>query len=223
GLQQARALVRRRRYRALLKDRRRHFAGQDRGGADAVGAFLHVEGLGERDHGVLGGVVAGTGQRARVAPGPRGDVDDQALLALAHRRQHRVAAIEHAGQVDGDDLIPAVDRNVSEVALRQVDARAVDEDVDAAMALEDRRGGLSHLGLVGDVHGDGLALAGRLELLFGGGQGFLAAPRDDDMRAGARELDRAGEADARAAAGDPGNLTGEHTEWYRRVLPPAPC
>src|SRR5437899_1416800 len=67
------------------------------------------------------------------------------------------------------------------------------------------------------------ALAGCLELLLGGGQRFLAAPRDDDVRAGARELDRAGEADPRAAPGDPGNLTGEHTEWYRRVLPPAPC
>src|SRR3989441_2937321 len=112
---------------------------------------------------------------------------------------------------------------VPEVALRQVDACAVDEDVDAAVALEDRGGDLRHLGLVGDVHRERLALAGRLELLLGGRQRFLAAPRDDDVRAGARELDRAGEADARAAAGDPGNLTGDHTERYRRGLPPAPC
>src|SRR5439155_20620981 len=207
--------------------RRRYFAGQDRGGADAVGALLHVERLGERDHRVLGGVVAGTGQRARVAPGPRGDVDDQAFLSLAHRRQHRVAAIEHARQVDGDDLVPAVDRDVPEVALRQVDARAVDEDVDAAVALEDRGGDLRHLGLVGDVHRERLALAGRLELLFGGGQGFLAAPRDDDVRAGARELDRAGEADPRAAAGDPGDFAAQASVWHiasrRTAPPPAPC
>src|SRR5437899_1854802 len=78
----------------------------------------------------------------------------------------------------------------------------------------DGGGDLRHLGLVGDVHRERFALAGRLELLLGGGQGFLAAPRDDDMRAGARQLDRAGEADARAAAGDPGDFAAQASVWH---------
>src|SRR6266700_3964659 len=86
------------------------------------------------DDGALGGVVAGPRERARVAARPGGDVDHQAGLALAHRRQHGVAAIEHSRQVDGDDLVPGLDRYVAEIAFRSVDAGAVDEDIDALMA-----------------------------------------------------------------------------------------
>ena len=133
-----------RRHRALLQDRRRHLAGQDRGGADAVHALLHVDRLGERDHGALGGVVRRPGEHARVAARPGGDVDDQAVLPRAHAGQHRVAAVEQAVEVDGDDVVPAFGGHGLEVALRAADvgAGAGDQDVDAAVALLDvGRGG----------------------------------------------------------------------------------
>src|SRR6185436_9656579 len=112
-----------------------------------------------------------------------------------------------AGQVDGDDLVPGLDRNVAEVALRVVDAGAVDQDVDVAVALEDRLRRLRHLFMIRDVERDRLAAARRLELLLTGKQGFPASSGDDDVSAGFGELDAAGQADTRTAAGDPGDLT----------------
>ena len=121
-------------------------------------ALLHVDRFGERDDGVLGGVVGRPGERARIAPRPGRNVDDQPVLAAAHPGQHRVHAIEHAGEVDRDDLVPGLGRDVEEVALRIVDAGAVDQDVDPADALR----GLGHGLLVADVERDRLIIAALL-------------------------------------------------------------
>ncbi len=118
-----------------------------------------------------------------------------------------MAAVEHARQVHRDDLVPGVERNVPEIALRAVDAGAVDQDVDVAVALEDRLRGARHFRLVGDVERDRLAAARRLQLLLACRQRFAAAPGDHHVRAGLGELDAAREPDARAPAGDPGHLT----------------
>src|SRR6185436_12698526 len=125
---------------------------------------FHVDRLGQRDHGGLGRVVARAGERARVTAGPGRDVDDQPVLALAHAGQYRLHAVEHPGQVDRHDLVPAVDRDVLETALRVVDAGAVDQDVDAAVALGDLGAGPRHLVLVCDVERNGLAASSRLDL-----------------------------------------------------------
>ena len=55
----------------------------------------------------------------------------------------------------------------------------------------------------------------------------FAAARNHHLGAALRERGRGGEADARAAAGDPGDLAAQftcgHIAWYRRAPRPAPC
>jgi hypothetical protein len=46
-----------------------------------------------------------------------------------------VAAVVDPRQVDPDDPVPALDRQLVEVALRKVDPGTVDERVEAAVAL----------------------------------------------------------------------------------------
>ena len=102
-------------------------------------ALFHVDRLGDRDHRALGGVVRRAREGARIAPRPRGNVDDETVAALAHARDHRVAAVEQAVEVDAHDLVPALLRHVLEIArvARDVGAGAGDEDVDAPVALLD--------------------------------------------------------------------------------------
>jgi hypothetical protein len=107
---------------------------------------------------------------------------------------------------DRDDLVPALDRDVRSGRLGHVDAGAVRQDVDAAVALEDRLCRPRHLGLFRHVERDHLGAAGRPELFLAGKQGLPASPGDHHVRAGARELDPAGEPDTGPAAGDPGDL-----------------
>ena len=84
-------------------------------------------------------------------------------------------------------------------------AGVVDEDVDAAVALERAVDERVDLVLLADVADDALDAAGRGErrrLL----QRLDPAPADDDRRAEARELERGRAADARAAAADDRDL-----------------
>src|SRR3954470_15934161 len=105
-------------------------------------------------------------------------------------------AIEHAREVDRGDPVPGLGRHVEEVALRIVDAGAVDEDIDPADALR----GLGHGLLVADVERDWLAPADGPARLLSGGERVVAAARDHDVQPAARELEAAGEPDSRAAA-----------------------
>ena len=174
GLQHALALLPARRNRSLLQDRRCHLARQDRRRADAVGAFLHVDRLGERDHRALGGVVRGPGKRRGIAPGPRRDIDDQTGLARSHAGQHRETAVEEAVQIDPDHVVPALGRHGLEVSLAAADvgARARHQDVDAAVALLDVGRGTLHRRAVADVEQVGLRAA---ELLQFGQAAFIRA------------------------------------------------
>ena len=83
------------------------------------------------------------------------------------------------------------------------------------MTLVDLGGGLRHLRLVANIAGERLGfhrLQRRLERR-------LAAPRNHHLGTGLCQLDGGGEADARAAAGDPGNFIVEHIA-SRRTAPP---
>jgi hypothetical protein len=117
--------------RAFLKDGRRHLARAQRRGAQAVAAFLDVEGMRQRHHGGLARGVGWAGQLAEMPAGEGGDVDDRAFAACAHALQHGQGAGGGAVQVDGDDLLEGRGVCLAPVALGKVDAGAVDKVVDA--------------------------------------------------------------------------------------------
>ena len=64
----------------------------------------------------------------------RGRVDDAAPLARLHARHRGADGMEGGRQVDGDDLVPFLDREILH-RRDELDARIVDEDVDAAERL----------------------------------------------------------------------------------------
>src|SRR4030088_3133934 len=68
-----------------------------------------------------------------MAAGPGGDVDDAAVLLLAHRRQHRAHAILDAVEIDLDQFIPAFQLHVRPAPFRNIDAATVDQEIEAAM------------------------------------------------------------------------------------------
>jgi hypothetical protein len=63
----------------------------------------------------------------------------------------RVTAIKEAGQVDFDHPVPVRQRHGPEISLGDVDASAIDQNVDAPMPRFDVRGGALHGGAVGDI------------------------------------------------------------------------
>src|SRR4051812_18377412 len=137
-----------------------------------------------------------------MAAGPGGDVDDAAVLLLAHRRQHRAHAIQHTVEIDLDELVPAFQFHVGPAALRHVDAGTVDQKIDAAVGGQDLLGGLVDAGLVADVERDRLGLAALFGDVGHHPVEFLpaAAGYHDDPAVGRQKL-RPGLADPAAAAG----------------------
>ena len=93
------------------------------------------EGLGELHDAALRGGVAGHGDAA-LEREQRGDVDDlAAVAAVDHLAARGAAEAEHARQVDGDRFVP---ERVAVLGRRLApdDAGVVDDDVDAAEALD---------------------------------------------------------------------------------------
>ena len=68
----------------------------------------------------------------------RGDVDDPAPAGLDHVRQHRLHAVEDAVEVDVDDPLPVVEREVGE-PLEAFQPRGVHQDGDRRRAARGRR------------------------------------------------------------------------------------
>ena len=64
------------------------------------------------------------------------DVDDAARSAVEHVLQDRPGQVERAGQVDLDDPVPVLDGHLAD-GLVQGDAGVVDQDVEAAVGVED--------------------------------------------------------------------------------------
>ena len=139
--------------------------------------------------------------------------------ALLHGGDDRPAAQERGPRVDAHDEIEPLRRRVGQRPPPQRTG-VVDEDVDAAEALEGAGGDGLDLRLVAHVarHGQRPA-AGRLDL--GGDlvdragellRRGLAARGDDDGAARPRQAERDGPADAAARAGDDGDsiLEGGH-------------
>ena len=102
---------------------------------------LLAERLGEADQpGLRGAVVRGV--RVAFLAGDRGDVDDPAVAARDHVRDHGAAGEEAAGQVDVDDAPPDVGIELPGQAVAAGDAGVVDQDVDPSVVRRGRvRGG----------------------------------------------------------------------------------
>src|SRR5438105_7255916 len=155
-------------------------AGHDRVGGDAVAPALQRGGLGEPDHGGLGGRVGSlpeTSQRA----GDRGHEDDAAEAALDHVRPCLLGAVEGARQVDLDIPVPEFVGLLGDLGDVVQGCRVVDEDVQPPELAFDLGHGLPDLVAVGDVHLDRQRLAAHLPDLFGGRVGFDPAGADGGL------------------------------------------
>ena len=81
----------------------------------------------------------------------RGDVDDASPAVLAHRGQRATRGVERRGQIDGENQLPLLDRELLDRG-DMLDPGVVDHDIEAAGGLEDAvdhvpdRLGLRHVG-----------------------------------------------------------------------------
>src|SRR4029079_14417396 len=89
-----------------------------------------AERLGERNDAGFRGRIGG-GVRIAFLAGDRGDIGDAAVILLDHPRNQRLAAIELAGEVDADDAVPLLDRNLPGLENGAGNAGIVDENIDA--------------------------------------------------------------------------------------------
>src|SRR5215207_6240158 len=133
-----------------LDEGRPDVARADRIAGDVLLGRLERRHLGEADDAVLRRHVGGLEGRGD-EPMRRGDVDDAPPPGLAHRRHGKAGGVEGGGQVDGDDLVPPLNREL--IDWRDVlDAGVVDEDVEPPEGLERQidhaldRAGLRHVG-----------------------------------------------------------------------------
>src|ERR1700758_3780183 len=98
--------------------------------------------MGQGQHRMLGGGVGRARHFRDMAAGPGGDVDYAAVPPLAHRREHRAHAIEHAVEIDLDKLVPAVELHVVPAPFCDIDAGTVDQKLDASVPRHDLAGHL---------------------------------------------------------------------------------
>ena len=209
-LEHLRLVLGQRRFGPRLLQRCHRLAGMDRAAADPVHAFLDVDLVYQRAQRLLARVVGRAAEIALIAGEIGHDVDHQAVAPRAHRRQHRERAVKRAVQVDADDAVPIGRREILEEALRDVGARAVDEDVDAAVPREDRCPSALDRLLVGGVDRLGFPFAaGLLDQRCGFGERSGPPPRHDHRRAASCELDGGRLPDAAAAARDPRDFSAQ--------------
>ena len=147
----------------------------------------------------LGGRVAGHIRIAFLA-GDRGDADDASVLAVAHVLDHGAAAVEHAGQIDRDDLLPVLVGLLPERRGAAGDAGVVHQDVDAA-------GARQHLG-------DRLARPNP-NWRYRCASGNDPLPIESATCAGALEIE-IGDGDRRAGAQPAGGRSLRRCRWPRR-------
>src|ERR687894_716754 len=99
------------------------------------GGGLLREAHGQAEQAGFGGGVVGLADVAGLAD-DRADVDDAARPAVEHVLQDRAGEVEGAGEVDLDDPVPVFDGHLAD-GLVQGDAGVVDQDVEAAVGVED--------------------------------------------------------------------------------------
>ena len=131
------------------------------------------------------------------------DVDHAAGTALAQVRQRRLRAMERAVDADRVGSLPVGIAQRVEWRL-QADRRVVDDDVQAAEALRDRRDHRVDLGALGHVGERQQRLAAASEDLVDHGLALLPAGAhvDRDLRARVGQRQRDGAPDVAAGTGD---------------------
>ncbi len=184
-----------------------HEAGADGVAGDAVLGHLEGDGLGQAHDAVLGRDI-GRLERRGDQTVSRSDVDDPSAALLLHDRHGRLGGVEGRRQIDGDDQVPLVVREILDRG-HVLDAGVIDQDVQLAelgLGLGHHVGDLSRLGHVGAMieHLDAMLLghlgAGALD------GGHLAQAVHDDIDALGGERVGQGVADAAGRAGDDGDL-----------------
>ncbi len=127
-------------------------AGADRVHRDPLGGEFEGERGREGDEAALGGSIGGAARSAAQAR-DRGGVDNRAARGLREMGDRGAAGQEGAAQVDGHETVPVGGGRGGGVA-HDLDARDVDQDVEAAEggdSLGDHAGGVS---LLRDIAGD---------------------------------------------------------------------
>ena len=114
----------------LLHQRGQHPAGADGVGGDAGGGGLQRRHLGQPHDAVLGGHIGRLLRRPHQAM-HRSHVDDAAPVGAAHGGQGQARGVEGAGQVDGDDGVPALDGKIFHIG-HMLDTRVVHQNVHLA-------------------------------------------------------------------------------------------
>ena len=188
----------------LGEDGRDDHAGLDDGHADPEGHDFLSERLAGRLQGVLHRRVVAMASDGD-QPGDRAHVDDGAAPTLAHAGEHGLDHPDDPEVVRFEEALGPVDGHVPDGPAAP-DARVVDEDVDASGSAAHRAHGAGHRGGVVHVEGDEadrelLGVDGRRQL----GGGRRVAHTGVHVVAEPREMERGGEADAAAAAGDQGD------------------
>lgn len=159
----------------------------------------------------------------RLDSGCRTDRDDRpAVACLDHRRHHRLDRVEHAGEVDVDDVLPLLCRNLPQPAPIEHPG-VVHHDVETAELL-DRVGdqtalafGVAHVDFAGQDlpafsldqrHRLGKILrgGGRVSVVFGHG---CAGVQRDDVRSGAGQTHAVRAALPARGSGDVGDPSGQ--------------
>lgn len=117
---------------AFVEDGCVDLAGEDAGNADAVVCFLGIDGGGHAGDSEFGGGVGHAGERVGALSGDRGDVENEPVLALAHCGEGGVDQVEKSGAVDREELVEVGGVNLADLALGDVDAGGIDEDIGSA-------------------------------------------------------------------------------------------
>jgi hypothetical protein len=200
----------------LLHQRRHHIAGAHCIDGDAVFGNFERCRLGEAGNAVLGGDIGRLEGRRDQRMG-RGDIDDAAPALRLHMRNGEARGVEGARQVDGDDRIPFLDRKFLD-RRDELDARIVDEDIDAAELFCSRchHAGdgcaIGHVGaVIDDLH---IVQAGE----FGADVFYLvgiAEAVEHHIGALRSEAARDAKTDATCRAGDDRGFSGQHGDDFQ--------
>jgi len=210
GAQHFFALGLRRRDGAGVQDRCFDLGRNDHGGADAGGGLFHVDAVAHGDQCGLGRGVASASDVVEEVPGPGRDMDQYAVVPLAHHLYGRGGAVEGRGQIGAEYGIDRPGGQFVPAALAHVGARVVDQDVEPAFPGGDARGDVFGRGGLGNVAGHHQRLATlRADSKRQRLQRIGPAACQHHRRARARHGERRGLTDPAGGAGDPGNFVGE--------------
>ncbi len=159
-------------------------------------AFFNPRPMCEASQAMLAGLVSHAGD---IGPldGPCGQINDQPVTALPHRRQYRLCAVKRAREICGQQLIPALDCQLGQAALRQVGPGGVNQQINFLPGVQSHGNQLINLvprSDVGGAHPNGFRML-RDKVLQ------VLGPTCRNHHPGSRRNQRAGDGLTHAAGG----------------------